>query len=83
MAYLYNGHLPYAKKTLAEAIEISTKDSLMREQFEGYNIQSYIALAEKDYATSYAAKRKADSMQQVYLNGEVVRLDAALRMAPR
>ncbi|MBS1633182.1 MAG: sensor histidine kinase [Bacteroidetes bacterium] len=72
-ANLFNENIKQAKSDIEEALEIAEKDSIADELKNSYTVLSYIAARERDYATSIWAKNKADSIQEAFLNEQVVK----------
>lgn len=72
-ANYFSGMNTIAKKYIDDAIEIATKDTLRDEMKNSYIVLSYIAAKDGDFKTAFAAKRISDSIQEVFLNEQVVK----------
>ena len=72
-AYFYNGNNAKARKSIDEALKIATEDSLFLQLTNGYNILSYIAARDGDYAGVVRAERKYDSLHDVAINEQRIR----------
>lgn len=72
-ASYFNGNNIAAKKHINEALIIAVKDSLKDELKNIYTVLSFIAARDGDYKTSYQAKQKSDSIQQLLLNEQVIK----------
>ena len=72
-ANFFNDNNVKARKEINEALEIATKDTLRDELKNSYLILSYIAAKDGDYSTSLWAKRKTDSIQEAFLNEQVIK----------
>lgn len=72
-ANFYNGNNVIARKTINEALEIATKDSLLEEMKFSYLVLSYIAARDGNYETSSWARRKRDSIQNAIFNAEILK----------
>jgi len=72
-ANFYNHKQAEAKRYIYEAMVIAEKDSLHDELKNIYTILSYITARDGDYDITRWAKSKTDSIQDVSLNGEVIR----------
>jgi signal transduction histidine kinase len=77
-ANFFNGNNAQAKKDIHEALEIATKDTLRDELKNSYLILSYIAARDGDFTTFLWAKKKSDSLEQVLLNGQVIKATTEL-----
>ncbi len=72
-AYFYNGYNTKAKRTIEEALKIATEDSLFIDLTNGYNMLSYIAARDGDYATVIWAEKKYDSLHEIAINEQRIR----------
>jgi two-component system, NarL family, sensor kinase len=72
-ANYFDGNNIKAKTYIDEALEIATKDTLRDELKNTYAVLSYIAAGDKDYTTSLWARRKSDSIQEAFLNEQVIK----------
>lgn len=72
-AHYFNGDNIKARKYIDEALEIATQDTLRDELKNSYAVLSYISAKDKDYVTSLWAKRKSDSIQEAFLNEQVIK----------
>ena len=77
-ANFYNGNNVIARKNIDEALEISTKDSLLEEMKFSYLVLSYIAARDGDYETSSWARRKKDSIQEAIFNEQIIKSTSEL-----
>jgi two-component system, NarL family, sensor kinase len=77
-AQFFNNDNKAARKTIIEALNIASTDSLTDELKNCYTVLSYIAAKDGDYSTSISAKQKADSISDAYLNEKVLRSTADL-----
>ena len=72
-AYFYNGNNAKARKSIDEALKIATEDSLFLQLTNGYNILSYIAAKDGDYAGVVRAESKYDSLHDAAINEQRIR----------
>lgn len=72
-AQFLNNNLSEAKKNIYEALAIATQDSLKDELKNSYSILSYIAARDGDFKTTVWAKKKTDSIQEAFLNEQVIK----------
>ena len=72
-ALFYTGSNAAAKKNIKEALNIATQDSLTLELSNSYELLSYIAAKDGDFATVGWAKRTADSIKEIALNEQVIK----------
>ena len=72
-ASYFNGDNIAAKKYINDALSIAVKDSLKDELKNIYTVLSFIAARDGDFKASYQAKQKGDSIQQLFLNEQVIK----------
>lgn len=75
MAYanFLNGDNKKARKNINEALEIATKDTLRDELKNSYMVFSYIAARDGEYTTLVWAKHRTDSIQDAFLNEQIIK----------
>ncbi|MEO5948230.1 MAG: sensor histidine kinase [Chitinophagaceae bacterium] len=77
-AQFLNNNQSEAKKNLNEALAIATQDSLKDELKNSYSVLSYIAARDGDFKTTVWAKKKSDSIQEAFLNEQVIKSAAEM-----
>jgi len=71
-ALFFNGQNTEARKSINEALEIATKDSLTQELFNSYDLLTYLAAKDGDFKTVAWAKMKADSIHEEVINEQII-----------